>query len=92
MIRIESNRLIVTGPVTIATHVALRDAARTAGALPATIDWSEVTEVDSSALSLLFAWQREALANERRITSINVPENLHSLAQLYGVTELIERN
>lgn len=89
MIRHEGEQWLVDGPVTIESHVKLRDAARELGALPAQIDWSGATEVDSSALSLLFAWQREGQAATHQIRSINLPQNLQDLANLYGVQDLI---
>lgn len=55
-----------------------------------TLDLAGVTEVDSTALSLLFEWRRAALAANRRIRYINLPDNLSSLAKLYGVTELVD--
>jgi phospholipid transport system transporter-binding protein len=54
-----------------------------------TLDLAGVTEVDSTALSLLFEWRRAALAANQRIRYVNLPENLTSLARLYGVTELV---
>ena len=54
-----------------------------------TLDLARVTEVDSTALSLLFEWRRAALAANQRIRYVNLPENLTSLARLYGVTELV---
>ena len=54
-----------------------------------TVDLAGVTEVDSSALSLLLEWRREAVRNGREIRYRNLPANLKSLAELYGVTELI---
>jgi phospholipid transport system transporter-binding protein len=54
-----------------------------------TVDLSAVTEVDSSALSLLLEWRREAGRNGRAIRYLNLPVNLKSLADLYGVTELL---
>ena len=54
-----------------------------------TLDLSGVTEVDSAAVSLLFEWRRAALAANRSIRYVNLPENLRSLAALYGVTELV---
>jgi phospholipid transport system transporter-binding protein len=90
MIRVENTALKLKGPVTIETHVALREAAAPhIGQSDWTIDWSEVTEVDSSALSLLFAWQRASQTQGRTIRVSSLPANLKSLAQLYGVAELI---
>jgi phospholipid transport system transporter-binding protein len=45
--------------------------------------------VDSAAVSLLLEWQRTARAANRRIEFVNLPENLKSLAALYGVSELL---
>lgn len=56
---------------------------------PVRIDFSGVTEVDSSALSLLFEWQREASRRKISLSIENLPASLVSLAALYGVTELI---
>ena len=53
------------------------------------VDFSEVTDVDTAALSLMMEWQRRALAASCKINFANVPENLNSLAELYGVAEFI---
>lgn len=53
------------------------------------IDLKEVTEVDSSAVSMLFEWLRLAQARNQRLKFVNIPENLSSLIQLYGVTDFI---
>ena len=53
------------------------------------IDLTRVAEVDSSAVSLLLEWQREAGRRHRRMYFANMPQNLRGLAQLYGVSELI---
>lgn len=53
------------------------------------IDLTRVTEVDSSAVSMLLEWQREASRRNRRMCFANMPQNLRGLAQLYGVSELI---
>jgi phospholipid transport system transporter-binding protein len=55
-----------------------------------TLDLAAVTEVDSAAVSLLLEWRRAAGRSNQRIEFINLPDNLKSLAKLYGVTELIE--
>lgn len=72
------------------TVSALRDeGARLFNAPELTIDLAGVTEVDSTALSLLFEWRRAALAAKRRIAFVNLPDNLKSLAALYGVSDLL---
>jgi len=53
------------------------------------VDFAHAGKVDSSALSLMLAWRRRALAAGRTIEFRNVPDSLISLANLYGVGELI---
>ena len=53
------------------------------------IDFSSVTEVDSSAVALLLHWRREALRLDKALRYIHLPPNLVSLAELYGVDQLI---
>ena len=48
-----------------------------------------MTDVDSAAVSLLLEWRREAAKANRRIDYTNVPANLKSLAELYGVAHFI---
>ncbi|MGH8600489.1 MAG: STAS domain-containing protein [Burkholderiales bacterium] len=57
---------------------------------PATVDLGGVTAVDSAAISLLLEWQRTAAAARQNIHFVNLPAALRSLAELYGVSELIE--
>jgi phospholipid transport system transporter-binding protein len=45
--------------------------------------------VDSAAVSLLLEWRRAAHGGNRRIEYVNLPDNLKSLAALYGVAELL---
>jgi phospholipid transport system transporter-binding protein len=54
------------------------------------VDLSGVTEVDSSAVSLLLEWRRAAQAASRRVEFVSIPSNLKSLADLYGVAELLD--
>lgn len=55
----------------------------------AAIDLSEVATVDSSAVATLLAWQRAAKAAGRTLEFGTLPANLQSLAELYGVTPLL---
>lgn len=57
--------------------------------MPGEIDLGQVSEVDTTAVSLLFEWQRQAQAKRSTITFVNLPDNLVSLAKLYGVSDLI---
>ncbi|HYM47619.1 MAG TPA: STAS domain-containing protein [Burkholderiaceae bacterium] len=51
----------------------------------ASFDLSAVQTCDSSALAVLLAWQREALAAKRSIELSGVPADMLSLATVYGV-------
>lgn len=57
-----------------------------------TIDLAQVEEADSAAVSLLLAWLRNAQRHEAKLNFINVPDNLHSLADLYGVADALPLN
>lgn len=54
-------------------------------------DLGGVKAADSSALSLMLAWQRRARAQGRALKFVNVPANVDALAKLYGVEELLGR-
>jgi phospholipid transport system transporter-binding protein len=85
----EGGRLRVSGPVTLANATALAAAVEQHLDADLVVDLAAVTEVDSSALSLLFEWQRVAKSRQRKVTFCNLPASLASLADLYGVSELI---
>lgn len=53
------------------------------------LDLAGVTEIDSTAVSLLLHWHRDAHTAKRQISMRNVPESIRSLATLYGVNELL---
>lgn len=90
MIRVEGERLYVSGPATLGTAARLLEEARAplAGGVRA-VDLGEVTELDSSLLAVLFAWMRAAREQGRDLALQRVPPDLKSLAQLYGVAELL---
>jgi phospholipid transport system transporter-binding protein len=54
------------------------------------IDFSEITDIDSSAVALLLEWRRIALARGKALEFVNLPPNLLALARLYGVADLIQ--
>ena len=90
MIECNKRRCTLKGGVNLENALALReDGLRLFTEQETTLDLSGVTEVDSAAVSLLFEWRRAALAANRRIRYINLPDNLTSLAKLYGVTEIV---
>lgn len=53
------------------------------------IDLVALEKVDSSAVSLMLVWLRDAQRNKINLRFINIPDNLMSLARLYGVSELL---
>lgn len=53
------------------------------------IDLADLAEVDSSAVSILLAWQRAAQAKGGRLVFRNMPHNLRALVDLYDVSELL---
>jgi phospholipid transport system transporter-binding protein len=53
-------------------------------------DLGRVTAVDSAAVATLFAWQRAAAQQGAALSFSNFPPSLRSLADLYGVSELLD--
>jgi len=53
------------------------------------VDFAQVTDVDTTAVSLILEWKRRAAKENQSLVFVNLPENLTSLIQLYDVTELI---
>ena len=90
MISCEGERCTVQGPLTMRNVTAvLEESARLFTAPRVVVDLSGVTEVDSAAVSVLLEWRREAAAAKRQIEFTNLPANLRSLADLYGVSDLV---
>jgi len=90
MILRDGNKLGVQGPITIATVVeVIEQGVNLFDRTDLIIDLAQVTEVDSSAVSMLLEWQRKAQKNNQRLCFSNIPENLKNLTQLYGVDELV---
>lgn len=94
MIEHSGNRLSVTVPMTIANARALAEQgsaliAQLADGDDLVVDLQDVREVDSAALAIVFAWQRELQAKGRRLRLDNAPASVVSLAGMYGVTDLV---
>jgi phospholipid transport system transporter-binding protein len=53
------------------------------------IDLAQLTAVDSAAVATLIAWRRAGLKRGVRLKFRNLPANLQSLADLYGVADLL---
>ena len=54
-----------------------------------TLDLSQVKNIDTSLLGLLFEWKRQAKENKYLFIITKAPKNLTKLAQLYGVKEFL---
>jgi phospholipid transport system transporter-binding protein len=52
-------------------------------------DLGGVKSADSSGVALMLAWERRAKTAGHKLTYINVPPELESLARLYGVEALL---
>jgi phospholipid transport system transporter-binding protein len=90
MIRREGGRMVVSGPVTLGNVAALlEDGRRHVAEGVRTVDFAEVSEMDSAALALCLAWLRDAKAAGASLVFANLPESLQTIARLYGVQSLL---
>lgn len=84
------NRWEVSGDVLIGTVsemlVASKSLAMTSDTV---IDFAKVDNIDTSTISLILEWKRRAQQENQQLKFVNLPANLTSLTQLYGVDELI---
>jgi len=93
MIRRDGDRLYLSGPVTLANVASLLEEARAPLAEGVReVDLGEVTELDSSLLAVLIGWLREAKAQGRTLSLSRLPQDLRTLAQLYGVAQLLPQD
>ena len=92
MIARENGRLVISGRVTIATVPALFAAGiQHLTSEDLLVDFSQVEAVDSAAVSMLLGWIRAARRCQRDLRVTGLPDDLLSLARLYGVDELLPR-
>ncbi|MEO7728922.1 MAG: STAS domain-containing protein [Burkholderiales bacterium] len=89
MIERAGNELRLSGAMTIANAVALCDEGKLQLDADVVVDLAAVTEVDSTALSVLFEWRRFAQHKNLQISFRNLPDSMESLAALYGVADLV---
>lgn len=90
MITREGERLIVRGRLTIATVPALFETGlQHLTSEDLLVDFSQVEAVDSAAISMLLGWTRAAQRGQHVLRVVGLPEDLLSLARLYGVDELL---
>jgi phospholipid transport system transporter-binding protein len=88
--RREGDRVVIDGPVTLknVTGVLAESLAHVrAGA--SVIDLAEVSDLDSSLLAAMLSLIREAGLENRALALANLPAGLQTLAELYGVEEIL---
>lgn len=88
MIEVAGDRLRVTVPMTLSNARVLEE--RGLALLSASVgvvELADVDELDSSALAVIFSWQRAAEQAGREVRIAHVPESLLSMAALYGVAD-----
>lgn len=89
-IYLDGNKIAVRGSITFNNVVELTQ--QGIGLIDGhcqVVDLNEVTEVDSSAVSMLLEWLRIAKMRKLDLHFVNLPENLNSLLKLYGLSGII---
>lgn len=93
MIQVSGERVEVSGPMTMAgASVLLAEGEAAISASASVFDLSAVTEMDSSCLAVIFGWMRAARDAGKTVTLANPPQNLLSLAEVYGVSDLLPQH
>lgn len=82
--------LPISGPILVETASAVNQLGIDAMARGVTeFNLAGVTEADSAGVAVLLSWRREANARSITLHLRDIPASLHSLAAVYGVTDLI---
>lgn len=90
MIQREGERLVVQVPPVMANARGLLEAGRSALQPGEQIfDFSAVKEADSSALAVMLGWLRAAEMSRSTLKFAHVPAGARSLAELYGISDLL---
>lgn len=93
MIRVSGECAEVSGPMTMSgAAVLLAEGEAAIASNAASFDLSAVTEMDSSCLAVVFGWMRAAQATGKSLRLLNPPQNLLSLAAVYGVADLLPQS
>lgn len=78
----------VTAPMTYATAAELLARGKSLIRGDETVfDLTDVSAADSAALAVILGWQRAAGQGRVRLT--NLPASIRSLAELYGIADLL---
>jgi phospholipid transport system transporter-binding protein len=90
VIRREGDRIVIAGPVTLENVTGLlAEGLAHVRAGASLVDMAGVSELDSSLLAAILALLREARRANRSLALSNLPAGLQTLAELYGVEELL---
>lgn len=90
MITREGDRLMLSGRLTMSTVPALyKIGLQHLANEDFLVDFSGVEAVDSAAISMLLGWSRAAQASQRNLRVTGLPDDLLSLAHLYGVADML---
>jgi len=90
VIQREGERLLVSGQLTMDTiGASFAEAMLPPEGKNWTVDLAQVEAADSAAVSMLLSWLRNAQRHGAQLTFVNVPDNLRSLADLYGVADAL---
>ncbi|MFA6971178.1 MAG: STAS domain-containing protein [Gallionella sp.] len=90
MITKTGDSLILSGRLTMSTVPALyQTGLQHLASEDLLVDLSKVEAVDSAAVSMLLGWSRVAQSKNRSLRVTGLPDALLSLADLYGVAEML---
>lgn len=90
MIVVSGDRVAVSGPMTMPdAKQLLAEGEAAIAAKASSFDLAAVTEMDSSCLAVVFGWMRAARTAGTSLHLLNPPQNLLSLAAVYGVADLL---
>ena len=93
MIKLEGRRLVLSGPLVMDSATTVLNEAKSGVASgDVTVDFSGITDIDSSALALMLQWRRDDEAAGRTVIFEGIPDNLRVLAELYGVSFLLDNH
>ena len=90
MIEARDGRFVVLVPPTMANARALLDEG-CAVLQPGeqVFDFADAGEADSSAVAVMLGWLRAAARSRSTVRFANIPVGVRSLAELYGVADLL---
>ena len=92
MIERQAQSLNVKVPMVMANARKLHEAGRAALQPGEQIfDFKQVSDADSSAIAVMLGWLRVASRSRSTVIFAHIPPGLRSLAELYGVSELLPR-